>query len=249
MTPLIEFRDVSKVYNMGDTVIRAADHISFSIYKGEFIAIVGQSGSGKSTCMNIIGCLDVPTEGEYYLGGRNVGKMNKNELAEIRNEMLGFIFQQYNLLPKLNLTENVEIPLMYAGVGRAERRKKALATLEKVGLLDKAKHLPNQLSGGQQQRVSIARALAGNPSVILADEPTGALDSKTGREVLKILQKLHKAGNTVVLITHDNSIAATAERVIRLEDGRKVYDGPTSDPQAFVHAAIKLDDDEEGGEE
>ena len=245
MNPLIEFRDVSKVYKMGDDIIKAADHISFSIYKGEFIAIVGQSGSGKSTCMNIIGCLDVPTEGEYFLGGKNVGKMNKNELAEIRNEMLGFIFQQYNLLPKLNLVENVEMPLMYAGVSRSERHKRAKKTLQKVGLLDKAKHLPNQLSGGQQQRVSIARALVGNPSVILADEPTGALDSRTGREVLKILQKLHKAGNTVVLITHDNSIVATAERVIRLEDGRKVYDGPTSDPSAFVQPTFKLDDDDD----
>lgn len=245
MTPLIEFRDVSKIYNMGDSVVKAADHISFSIYKGEFIAIVGQSGSGKSTCMNIIGCLDVPTEGEYILGGKNVGKMNKNELAEIRNEMLGFIFQQYNLLPKLNLVENVEMPLMYAGVGRTERRKRAEEALEKVGLLDKEKHLPNQLSGGQQQRVSIARALVGNPSVILADEPTGALDSRTGREVLRILQKLHKAGNTVVLITHDNSIAATAERVIRLEDGRKVYDGPSSDPKAFVQANYHLDEDDD----
>ena len=245
MNPLIEFRDVSKVYTMGEEIIKAADHISFSIYKGEFIAIVGQSGSGKSTCMNIIGCLDVPSEGEYFLGGRNVGKMNKNELAEIRNEMLGFIFQQYNLLPKLNLVENVEMPLMYAGVSRSERHKRAKKSLQKVGLLDKAKHLPNQLSGGQQQRVSIARALVGNPSVILADEPTGALDSRTGREVLKILQKLHKAGNTVVLITHDNSIAATAERVIRLEDGRKVYDGPTSDPNAFVQPTFKLDDDDD----
>ncbi|MCD8037078.1 MAG: ABC transporter ATP-binding protein [Clostridiales bacterium] len=248
MTPLIELRDVSKIYYMGDTIVKAADHISFSVYKGEFVAIVGHSGSGKSTCMNIIGCLDVPSEGEYLLGGRNVGQMNKNEQAEIRNEMLGFIFQQYNLLPKLNLVENVEVPLMYAGMSRSERRKRAEAALKSVGLLDKEKHLPNQLSGGQQQRVSIARALAGRPSVILADEPTGALDSKTGRDVLKMLQQLHKSGHTVVLITHDNSIAATAERVIRLEDGRKVYDGPSTDPNAFVHAAINLDD-EEGGQE
>ena len=233
---------------MGDDIIRAANHINFKIYKGEFIAIVGQSGSGKSTCMNIIGCLDVPSEGEYFLAGRNVGKMNKNELAEIRNEMLGFIFQQYNLLPKLNLVENVEMPLMYAGVSRAERRKRAEKSLQRVGLLEKAKHLPSQLSGGQQQRVSIARALVGNPSVILADEPTGALDSRTGREVLKILQKLHKAGNTVVLITHDNSIAATAERVIRLEDGKKVYDGPTSDPNAFVQPTFNLDDSDDDAE-
>ena len=248
MDPLIEFRDVSKIYNMGDTVVKAADHISFKINKGEFIAIVGQSGSGKSTCMNIIGCLDIPTEGEYFLGGHNVGEMNKNQLAEIRNKMLGFIFQQYNLLPKLSILENVEMPLMYAGVPRSERHVRAREALKRVGLLDKEKHLPSQLSGGQQQRVSIARALVGNPSVILADEPTGALDSRTGREVLKILQKLHKNGNTVVLITHDNSIAATAERVIRLEDGKKMYDGPTTDPNGFVQPTFTLDDDsvEEG---
>ena len=251
MDPLIEFRDVSKIYNMGDTVVKAADHISFKINKGEFIAIVGQSGSGKSTCMNIIGCLDIPTEGEYFLGGHNVGEMNKNQLAEIRNKMLGFIFQQYNLLPKLSILENVEMPLMYAGVPRSERHVRAREALKRVGLLDKEKHLPSQLSGGQQQRVSIARALGRNPSVILADEPTGALDSRTGREVLKILQKLHKNGNTVVLITHDNSIAATAERVIRLEDGKKIYDGPTTDPNAFVQPTFTLDDDsvEEGGNE
>ena len=251
MDPLIEFRDVSKIYNMGDTVVKAADHISFKINKGEFIAIVGQSGSGKSTCMNIIGCLDIPTEGEYFLGGHNVGEMNKNQLAEIRNKMLGFIFQQYNLLPKLSILENVEMPLMYAGVPRSERHVRAREALKRVGLLDKEKHLPSQLSGGQQQRVSIARALVGNPSVILADEPTGALDSRTGREVLKILQKLHKNGNTVVLITHDNSIAATAERVIRLEDGKKIYDGPTTDHNAFVQPTFTLDDDsvEEGGNE
>jgi len=250
-TPLIEFKDVSKVYNMGDTVVRAADHISFKINKGEFIAIVGQSGSGKSTCMNIIGCLDVPSDGEYILGGKNVGLMNKNELAEIRNEMLGFIFQQYNLLPKLNLIENVEVPLMYAGVTKAKRHQLAKEGLDRVGLLSKAKHLPNQLSGGQQQRVSIARALVGNPSVILADEPTGALDSKTGREVLEILQDLHKRGNTVVLITHDNSIAATAQRIIRLEDGRVVYDGSVDNPDAFVNPnlVIHSDDVMEGGEE
>ncbi len=248
MTPLIEFKDVSKIYTMGDTVVRAADHISFSINKGEFIAIVGQSGSGKSTCMNIIGCLDVPTEGEYFLGGKSVGKMNKNELAEIRNEMLGFIFQQYNLLPKLTLVENVEMPLMYAGVSRSERKERARRSLEKVGLLEKQNNYPNQLSGGQQQRVSIARALVANPPVILADEPTGALDSKTGREVLRILQKLHENGSTVVLITHDNSIAATAERIIRLEDGRKIYDGSANDPNAFVQPTLKLDNDENAGE-
>ena len=234
MKALIEFQDVCKYYYMGDTVVKAADGISFQIYKGEFVAIVGQSGSGKSTCMNIIGCLDVPTEGTYLLDGRDVGQMNKNELAEIRNELLGFIFQQYNLLPKLNLVENVEVPLMYAGVPRAERRERALLALEMVGLKDKYRHRPSELSGGQQQRVSIARALAGEPSVILADEPTGALDSRTGREVLGIIQQLHAAGNTVVLITHDNSIAVQAQRIIRLEDGRVIYDGPADAPDAVV---------------
>ncbi len=226
-TPLVEFRDVCKTYYMGDDVVRAADHISFSIYENEFVAIVGKSGSGKSTCMNIIGCLDVPTSGTYLLDGRDVGQMDKDELAEIRNEKLGFIFQQYNLLPKLNLLENVEVPLMYKGMPKTKRRKIAKEKLEAVGLGDKLRNRPNQLSGGQQQRVSIARALAGSPSVILADEPTGALDSRTSREVLEMLQSLHKAGNTVVLITHDNSIAATAERVIRLADGQVIYDGPT----------------------
>ena len=234
MNALIEFQDVCKYYHMGDTTVVAADHISFQIRKGEFVAIVGSSGCGKSTCMNIIGCLDVPSEGTYLLDGRDVGQMNKNKLAEIRNARLGFIFQQYNLLPKLNLVENVEVPLMYAGVPRAERRERARIALERVGLGDKLKHKPSQLSGGQQQRVSIARALVGEPAVILADEPTGALDSKTGREVLSLLQELHAAGNTVVLITHDNSIAVQAQRIIRLEDGRVVYDGPSNAPEAVV---------------
>ena len=232
--PLIEFRKVCKTYIMGDTVVRAADNISMKIYEGEFVAIVGKSGSGKSTCMNIIGCLDVPTSGDYYLAGRSVGDMNKNELAEFRNEKLGFIFQQYNLLPKLSVLENVCVPLMYAGVSRRERKPIAVKALESVDLGDKLKNLPSQLSGGQQQRVSIARALVNHPSVILADEPTGALDSKTGREVLNLLRTLHEKGNTVVLITHDNSIAATAERVIRLEDGQVVYDGPANDPISGV---------------
>jgi len=229
MTPLIEFRNLSKYYYMGETVVKAADGISMQIYKGEFAAIVGQSGSGKSTCMNIIGCLDVPTFGQYLLGGRDVGSMHKNEIAEIRNEMIGFIFQQYNLLPKNTLRENVEVPLMYAGMSKGERRRRAIQTLQSVGLGDKIKNYPHQLSGGQQQRGSIARALAGNPAVILADEPTGALDSKTGREVLALLQTLHSHGHTIILITHDNGIAATADRVIRLADGKVIYDGPSED--------------------
>ena len=234
METLIEFQNVCKYYHMGDTTVVAADHISFRICKGEFVAIVGSSGSGKSTCMNIIGCLDVPSEGTYLLDGRDVGQMDKNELADIRNELLGFIFQQYNLLPKLNLAENVEVPLMYAGVGKKERRERALAALERVGLGEKWRHKPSQLSGGQQQRVSIARALAGRPAVILADEPTGALDSRTGRAVLAMLQQVHAEGNTVVLITHDNSIAVQAQRIIRLEDGHVVYDGPADAPEAVV---------------
>ena len=234
MSALIEFQAVCKYYQMGEETVVAADHISFQVRQGDFVAIVGKSGSGKSTCMNIIGCLDVPSEGVYLLDGRDTGQMNKNELAEIRNELLGFVFQQYNLLPKLNLIENVEVPLMYAGVPRGERRERARLALEQVGLGDKLRHRPSQLSGGQQQRVSIARALVGNPAVILADEPTGALDSRTGREVLELLQSLHAAGNTVVLITHDNSIAVQAQHIIRLEDGRVVYDGPADSPGAVV---------------
>ena len=244
MSALIEFDAVCKYYQMGDTTVKAADHISMEIQQGEFVAIVGQSGSGKSTCMNIIGCLDVPTDGTYRLDGRDVGKMSRNELATIRNEKLGFIFQQYNLLPKLNLLENVEVPLIYAGVPRAERHALAKAALEQVGLGDKLKNKPSQLSGGQQQRVSIARALVRNPPVILADEPTGALDSHTGREVIGMLQQLHQQGHTVVLITHDNSIAVQAERIIRLEDGRVVYDGDSHSPDAVVQSTFQLPQEE-----
>lgn len=226
--PLVEFNDIYKIYKMGDEEVHALDGISFKIYEGEFVAIVGQSGSGKSTCMNIIGCLDVPTSGAYKLNGKDISKYKKNELAEVRNKMLGFIFQQYNLLPKLNVMNNVALPLLYAGKSKSEQKKRALEALDRVGLKDKAKNKPSQLSGGQQQRVSIARALAGNPSVILADEPTGALDSKTGREVMEFLKKLHSEGNTIILITHDNSIAAQTERIMRITDGKIVYDGPVS---------------------
>ena len=234
MDALIEFQQVCKYYQMGDETVVAAENINMTIQRGEFVAIVGQSGSGKSTCMNIIGCLDVPSQGTYLLDGQDVGSLSKNRLAAIRNKMLGFIFQQYNLLPKQSILENVEVPLMYAGVPRGERRKRAMAALERVGLRDKYKHRPSQLSGGQQQRASIARALAGDPPIILADEPTGALDSHTGREVLAMLQELHRQGSTVVLITHDNSIAQQAQRIIRLEDGRVVYDGDAKAPQAVV---------------
>jgi putative ABC transport system ATP-binding protein len=240
---LIELRDVYKIYQMGDEAVHALDGISLTVDPGEFVAIVGSSGSGKSTAMNIIGCLDVPTSGSYYLGGRDVSAMNDDQQAEIRNKMLGFIFQQYNLIPKLTVQENVELPLLYAGVGAQERRARATEALERVGLAEKHRNLPSQLSGGQQQRVSIARALAGHPSLILADEPTGALDSRTGREVLGFLQKLNREGDTVVLITHDNSIAVRARRIVRLQDGRIIYDGDASDPRAVVRS------DEAGGEE
>ena len=237
MSALIEFDQVCKYYQMGDEVVKAADHISMKIERGEFVAIVGQSGSGKSTCMNIIGCLDTPTEGRYLLNGRDVTHMDPEELAEVRNKELGFIFQQYNLLPRLSLLENVEVPLVYAGVPLAERHARAKEMLEQVGLGAKLRNKPNQLSGGQQQRVSIARALVRDPAVLLADEPTGALDSHTSREVLNLLQALHRQGRTVVLITHDNSIAVQAERIIRLEDGRVVYDGDAHAPEAVVRPA------------
>ena len=234
MSALIEFDAVCKYYQMGDTTVKAADHITMKIEKGEFVAIVGQSGSGKSTAMNIIGCLDVPTSGTYHLGGVDVSTMDDDQQAEIRNKMLGFIFQQYNLIPKLTVLENVELPLLYAGVGAEERKERAVAALGRVGLAEKQKNLPSQLSGGQQQRVSIARALAGNPSVILADEPTGALDSRTSREVLNFLRQLNEEGNTIVMITHDNSIAMEAKRVVRIADGHKIFDGDVKDYAAIL---------------
>ena len=228
-TPLIELRDIYKIYQMGDTEVHASDGVSLKIYKGEFVAIVGQSGSGKSTLMNIIGCLDVPTSGQYLLNGEDVSELTDDEQAEIRNKTLGFIFQQYNLIPKLNVQENVELSLLYAGIPAEERAERARLQIERVGLAGKEKNLPTQLSGGQQQRVSIARALAGDPSVILADEPTGALDSRTSREVLDFLKKLNDEGTTIVLITHDNGIAQEAKRVVRVADGKIIFDGAARD--------------------
>lgn len=224
-SPLISLKDIYKIYQMGDLEVRASDGISLEISQGEFVSIVGKSGSGKSTIMNIIGALDVPTSGTYILNGSDVSTMKDDDLAEIRNKTIGFIFQQYNLLPKQNLLENVELPLVYAGVGKKERVERSLQSLDKVGLKDKWKYFPQQLSGGQQQRVSIARALVGNPSLILADEPTGALDSRTGRDVLDFLQQLNEEGNTIVIITHDNSIALEANRVVKIKDGKIVFDG------------------------
>ena len=223
--PLIEIINEYKIYIMGTEQVYANDNINLKIYKGEFVAIVGKSGSGKSTLMNIIGALDKPSSGNYILNGKDTSKMTDDDLADIRNKTIGFIFQQYNLLPKLTLLENVELPLLYAGVKPEERRKRALESLARVGLKEKYRNYPNQLSGGQQQRVSIARALAGKPSLLLADEPTGALDSKTSREVLNFLKQLHEEGNTIVMITHDNSIAMEAKRVVRIKDGQINFDG------------------------
>ena len=232
--PLIELKDIYKIYHMGDEQVRANDGISLTINRGEFVAIVGKSGRGKSTHMNIIGALDVPTSGSYLLGGEDVDQMSDDQLADIRNRMIGFIFQQYNLLPKSNLLENVELPLLYAKVPAEERRERAMRSLERVGLADKWKNMPNQLSGGQQQRVSIARALAGDPSLILADEPTGALDSKTSHEVLNFLKELNKEGNTIVMITHDNAIALEAKHVVRIHDGKINFNGDVKDYAAII---------------
>jgi len=221
---MIEIKDLSKIYEIGKEKLYALDNVSLKINDGEFAAIVGPSGSGKSTLMNILGCLDIASKGSYILDGVPVETLNDDRLAEIRNKKVGFIFQKYNLLTKLNVYENVEIPLIYLGIGNAERKERIKKALDQVGLSSHTNHKPTELSGGQQQRVAIARALVTNPSVILADEPTGALDSKTGKEVLALLQELHKAGRTIVLITHDLSIAAEAERRIQIKDGQILSD-------------------------
>ncbi|MCL1816287.1 MAG: ABC transporter ATP-binding protein [Clostridiales bacterium] len=229
---MIDFQDIYKIYQMGDYAVHALDGVSLHIGEGEFVAIVGASGSGKSTCMNIIGCLDEPSYGQYILNGRDVSHLSGNELATIRSRMLGFVFQQYNLIAKLNVQENVELPLLYAGLSSGERKRRAKESLDRVGLSDKLKNLPSQLSGGQQQRVSIARALVSNPKVILADEPTGALDSKTGRDVINLLQELNEEGHTIVLITHEENLAAQAQRMVRLSDGRIISDTKTIKKEA-----------------
>jgi putative ABC transport system ATP-binding protein len=222
---LIELKDVYKIYREGlESEVRALDGVSLAIEKGEFVAIVGQSGSGKSTMMNVLGCLDIPTRGDYRLNGVDVLELSDRDLSAIRNKEIGFIFQQYNLIQNLTVLENVELPLIYQGINMDDRREMALEALERVGLDKRAKNKPIELSGGQQQRVAIARAIATRPAIIMADEPTGALDSRTGLEVLRFLQSLNKEGTTVILITHDNSIAATARRVVRMTDGKIVED-------------------------
>ena len=222
---LVKLKDVYKIYSEGlESEVRALDGVSLEIERGEFVAVVGQSGSGKSTMMNVLGCLDIPTHGEYYLDGTDVRELSDKELSHIRNKQIGFIFQQYNLIQNLNVLENVELPLIYQGINADDRREMALEALERVGLSSRIKHRPSEMSGGQQQRVAIARAISTHPPIIMADEPTGALDSHTGKEVLGFLQQLNKEGSTVILITHDNGIAATARRCVRLADGKIVDD-------------------------
>ena len=217
---MIELIDVSKVYQVGDERVRALDHASVHVYPKEFVSIIGPSGSGKSTFMNIVGCLDTADAGIYRLDGIPIEDYSENQLAKVRNVKIGFVFQNFNLIPKLSAMENVELPLIYQGVKRAERNERVKAALDRVGLLQRARHLPTELSGGQQQRVAIARALVTRPSLILADEPTGNLDSHTTADIMTIFHELHEQGNTIVLITHDNDVARQAKRIIHILDGR-----------------------------
>ena len=217
---MIQLKDVCKYYQVGDDRVRALDHANLHIYPQEFVSIIGPSGSGKSTLMNIIGCLDVADAGQYLLDGLPIESYSENQLAKIRNQKIGFVFQQYNLIPKLTAEENVELPLIYQKVPKKERTERVKEALDKVNMYPRAKHLPTELSGGQQQRVSIARAIVTRPKLILADEPTGALDSKTSREIIDIFHDLHRQGNTIVLITHDNGIARQAQRSVNILDGR-----------------------------
>ncbi|MBS7298523.1 MAG: ABC transporter ATP-binding protein [Eubacteriales bacterium] len=250
---MIKLEGITKVYKMGENEVRALDGVDLHIKPHEFVSIIGPSGSGKSTLMNMIGCLDVPTSGRYWIEGVEGSKMTDNQLADLRNKKLGFIFQQYNLLPKLSAVENVELPLIYRGIGATKRREMAEAALERVGLKDKMHHKPTELSGGQQQRVSIARALSSRPSLILADEPTGALDSKSGIEIMQMLHGLHKEGNTIVIITHDLGIAKQAERIVSIHDGRITSDIDNRENRASADnvndGAVKADlDSGIGGE-
>ena len=217
--PVISVRNLAKTYQMGTTLVKALQPIDLDIFSNEFVALMGPSGSGKSTLMNLLGCLDTPSEGEYLLGGDKVSEMDDNDLATIRNRRIGFVFQTFNLLPRLSALENVALPLVYAGMSKEKRLEKASQVLELVGLGDRMEHKPNELSGGQRQRVAVARALVNDPTIILADEPTGNLDSKTSAEIMEMLVKLHKAGNTIILVTHEPDIAEHAHRVIRLRDG------------------------------
>ncbi len=231
--PIIELQDVSRIYQMGTQVVKALDGTTITIYPNEYVAIMGPSGSGKSTMMNIIGCLDVPTGGTYILNGQHVSDMDDDELAAARNREIGFIFQTFNLLPRVNCLHNVELPLIYAGISRSKRREMATHALESVGLGDRMDHKPNELSGGQRQRVAVARALVNQPSILLADEPTGNLDSKTGVEIMHLFEALHEAGNTIIVVTHEEHVAAHARRVVRLLDGKIESDEVVENPVLF----------------
>ncbi len=232
MNDLISMRDIQKVYDMGQAQVHALDGVTLTVNMGDFLAVMGPSGSGKSTLMNVIGCLDSPTSGSYLLKGREIASLGDDELAAIRNREIGFIFQTFNLLPRADALQNVELPLIYSGIARRERHEKATQALEAVGLGDRMHHRPNEMSGGQRQRVAIARALVNSPSILLADEPTGNLDSKTGDEIMALITDLHTAGNTIILVTHEEELARRAARVIRLRDGNVVSDERNAPPPA-----------------
>ena len=237
--PLIQVQDLMKVYQMGNQEVRALDGVSFDVQENEYIAIMGPSGSGKSTMMNLIGCLDTPSSGTYILNNQDVSELEDSELAEVRNREIGFVFQTFNLLPRTDCLSNVELPLIYSGMKTAERYERSAETLRKVGLGDRIDHKPNELSGGQRQRVAIARALVNNPSILLADEPTGNLDTKTGEEIMMLFEELHRMGNTILLVTHEDEIAEHARRIIRLRDGAIESDAKVDNP-VLENAEIEL---------
>ena len=249
MEPLIRVHDLHKIYNPGENEVRALDGITLEIERGEFVAIVGHSGSGKSTLMNMLGCLDIPTTGNYFLDGQDVSRLSDNQLSDIRNKKIGFIFQGFNLIPNLDALGNVELPLIYRGMGRQQRRKAAVEALERVGLKKRMKHKPGELSGGQQQRVAVARAVAAQPPIILADEPTGNLDSHSTVDIMNILKGLHQSGRTVIIITHDDDIAEQAHRVVRIMDGRIEADYLNSekntDSEEIVDKETNIDSERE----
>jgi putative ABC transport system ATP-binding protein len=240
-TALLELVDVSRRYKMGSETIRALDGVSFTVRQGEFVAIVGQSGSGKSTLLNLLGCLDTPTDGVYRLRGKDVRGLDDNQLSDLRNREIGFIFQTFQLLPRTTALENVELPLVYRGLSSRQRRERARRALERVGLAKRMHHRPNELSGGQRQRVAIARALCAEPAILLADEPTGNLDSATGREILGLFNELHQSGNTIILVTHEPAIAGRCPRAIRISDGKIVDDGPGA--MVAANLGVKLESD------